>query len=89
MKYAPQTKELLDQLVAPFPFLMRAMAKKMIENQIFEEAKKAGHTEVHEEDVVKGYVIVGKNRGNDLDKIKSSLQDKVDLAKYEEFFAQA
>ncbi|KEO81070.1 DUF2621 family protein [Tumebacillus flagellatus] len=88
MKFEANAKSLLDELMAPFPFLMRAMAKKMIEGKIAEEAKKAGHAEANIDDVVRGYIIVGLSRGNDAEKIKNSLVGKIDdVSKYDELFA--
>jgi hypothetical protein len=90
MKFEAKAKTLLDDLVAPFPFLMRAMAKKMIEGKVVDEANKAGHTEATVDDVVRGYIVMGLARGNDAEKIKSSLVGKVeDVSKYDDMFVGA
>jgi hypothetical protein len=90
MKFEANAKSLLDDLVAPFPFLMRPLAKKMIEGKVVEEAKKAGHDQAQIDDVVRGYIIVGLSRGNEPEKIKSSLNGKIeDVSKFDDLFVQA
>lgn len=90
MEYTQKSKELLNELLSPIPFMVRPMAKKMIEKQIFAEAEKAGHTIVEDEDVLRGYIIAGAKKDADRDRIKKFLTDKgYDLAQYEELFVQA
>ncbi|KEO81069.1 DUF2621 family protein [Tumebacillus flagellatus] len=87
MEYTQTSKQLLDELLSPIPFMVRPMAKKMIEKQIFAEAEKAGHTVADDEDVIRGYIIAGAKKEADRDRMKKFLTDKgYDLGKYEDLF---
>jgi hypothetical protein len=90
VEYTKQSKELLDELLSPIPFMVRPMAKKMIEKQIFAEAEKAGHSTVDDQDVLRGYIIAGAKKEADRDRMKKFLTEKgYDLAQYEELFVEA
>lgn len=85
MEYTAKSKELLEQLLSPIPFLVRPMAKKMIDKKIREVASEKGHSQVEEDDVVRGYILAGENK--DQEKIKDFLSKKgIDLSLYQELF---
>jgi len=83
VNYTDKSKALLEELLSPIPFFARPMAKKMMEKSIFEEASKAGHENVEEEDVIRGYIVAGTKKESETDKMKKFLESKgIDLGKY-------
>lgn len=84
MNYNDNAKNLLDGLLKPIPFMVRPMAKMQIEKVIFNVAKEQGHDTVEQDDVIRGYILAGKQRDN-ADKMKEALVAQgVDLAPYQD-----
>jgi hypothetical protein len=88
VKYNDKSKALLDELLSPIPFFARPMAKKAMEREIFAEAEKAGHEQVQEEDVLRGYLVAGSKKDTDKDKMIKFLTEKgYDLEPYADLLA--
>ncbi|MFC4769049.1 DUF2621 family protein [Effusibacillus consociatus] len=85
MEYTTKSKELLEELLSPIPFFVRPMAKKMIDKKIREVASEKGHSQIEEDDVIRGYIIAGEKK--DQARIKEFLEKKgIDLSAYQELF---
>ncbi|WP_018131224.1 DUF2621 family protein [Effusibacillus pohliae] len=85
MEYTETAKQLLEELLAPIPFFVRPMAKKMIDKKIREVAAGQGHTQIEEDDVIRGYILAGEQK--DQKRIKDFLVKKgIDLTPYQDLF---
>jgi hypothetical protein len=85
MEYTAKSKELLEELLSPIPFFVRPMAKKMIDKKIREVASEKGHSQIGEDDVIRGYIMAGQNK--DQERIKDFLAKKgIDLSEYQDLF---
>lgn len=83
MDYTTETKNLLDELVSPIPFLFRSAAKKMIDKKIREVAADKGQTKIDRDTVIRGYLLA--SQGKDMDRVKSFLISKgIDLSPYQD-----
>lgn len=88
MEYTDKSKALLEELLSPIPFFARPMARKAMEKEIFAETEKAGHAQVQEEDVLRGYIIAGSKKETDKEKMKKFLTEKgYDLEPYADLLA--